>query len=197
MYTSKVTLIDRTVEGREQLKEKERERERERKRGVSEGERELHLFSPPCSKQKQDDLCGASAASPRCGRILAFSSAPSRVARVAECGIAFTLSVFSTSPWALRCIFLGWRATTDLRSLLCLSLSPALLFFRIQLALTRVDDAYSGERLIIEQRQTFWVMHALNERFVFKEIRWRIRHEPAYPCCTRDERWKIILVLFS
>ena len=56
------------------------------------GERGLHLFSPPCSEQKQDDLCGASAASPRCGRILAFSSAPSRVARVAECGIAFALS---------------------------------------------------------------------------------------------------------
>lgn len=54
--------------------------------------RELHLFSPPCSKQKRDDLCGAGAAAPRRGRILAFSSAPSRVARVAECVVAFSSS---------------------------------------------------------------------------------------------------------
>jgi len=53
----------------------------------SEKEGAHHLFSPPCSEQKRDDLCGAGAAAPRRGRILAFSSAASRVARVAECAV--------------------------------------------------------------------------------------------------------------
>lgn len=85
-----------------------------KKDGVRERGRELHLFSPPCSKQKRDDLCGAGAAAPRRGRILAFSSAPSRVVGVAECAIAFALLLspslsffFPTSARGPRCVFLG------------------------------------------------------------------------------------------
>lgn len=66
--------------------------------------RGLHLFSPPCSGQRRDDLCGAGAAATRRGRILAFSSAPSRVARVAECAIArFVLFLsFLSEPFQHR-----------------------------------------------------------------------------------------------
>lgn len=97
------------------------------RRSEKERERELHLFSPPCSKQKRDDLCGAGAAAPRRGRILAFSSAPSRVARVAECAVAFSSSFVGLSTArGSRCIFLRWHATTGRRSFFFFSSSPVL-----------------------------------------------------------------------
>lgn len=86
--------------------------------------RKLHLFSPPCSKQKWDDLCGASAAALRRGRILAFSFAPSRVARVVECAIAFPLVPFPflAAPsffLTLTAFYIGMRTTMYLSWMTC------------------------------------------------------------------------------
>lgn len=138
---------------------------------LGEGERGLHLFSPPCSEQKQDDLCGASAASPRCGRILAFSSAPSRVARVAECGIAFALSRPSLDIALSAAMHLSWM-TCDYRP--SPPLSPAHPLIRVDAysrgeANHRVDEtlslSLSKERIeiifIIFRRYNFYIGFSL------------------------------------
>lgn len=91
-----------------------------KKDGVRERGRELHLFSPPCSKQKRDDLCGAGAAAPRRGRILAFSSAPSRVVGVAECAIAFALLLSPALSFSLFLLSnIGTRTAMRLSRMTC------------------------------------------------------------------------------